>query len=59
MEVASLEQVGLHLAKHAHVDVHGGNLNAKAFHFPNMTTKLCIMLHLERIMITSGCLGKK
>jgi hypothetical protein len=40
MEVASLEQVGLHLAKHARVDVHGGNLNAKAFPFSKHDNKI-------------------
>jgi hypothetical protein len=59
MEVAFLEDVGFHLPRHALVDDHGGNPDAQmTFPFPNGTTKLYIMLHLERIMITHGCLGK-
>lgn len=40
MEVASLEQVGFHVAKCALVDVHGGNLNVETFPFSKHDNKI-------------------
>jgi hypothetical protein len=47
----------LGLLARALVEDHGGNPNANDIPIPNMTTKLYFVLHLKRIMITSGCLG--